>query len=54
MEKVHYISYGIEQDEWRSRSDIVHINGASEESPAVNKKAMLMMKLPWHAPTPSV
>lgn len=32
MVKVHYIGYGSEQDEWRSRSDIVHINGASEES----------------------
>jgi len=33
MVKVHYIGYGIEHNEWRSRSDTVQLNG--EVSPAV-------------------
>lgn len=32
MVKVHYIGYGNEHDEWRSRSDIVQLNGEESES----------------------
>lgn len=32
MVKVHYIGYGNEHNEWRSRSDIVELNGEESES----------------------